>query len=447
MNHGVTIKTDMGMNSELVIHPEKASAIGLGSRTSATLNFGNRKLDVEIRMNHELSPENILLSSGLIRQLHMPDYPIYELYVNRDEIIIGPYIGLLMSCEDRRLTFARLNKAMVYLKKYTELHGAIVIFALDKVDKDNQLIEGYCYNPPKKCWQKGRFPYPASIYRTIGLNTEWKRHFLATIGDKLFNSRFFNKWEMHQWFSREPEINPHLPHTVLYCSPQDILEMFERFPQIYIKPVFGLRGRGIYRMSSENTRWILKCRENGINHTITFEDWERAGEYIRNRFRPRRYLIQQAIDLLEYGGGLVDFRCVAQKNQSNEWACRAIIGRAGVRDSVVSNISSGGTAFSAENILRRAIPGSEDAIGDLKFKIAALANIICNKLDEYGVNCGNLGLDIGLDRQGRLWLIEINNRDPDPRIALDIHDVQLYYSLKTGPLFYAKYLAGFGKSR
>jgi len=64
-------------------------------------------------------------------------------------------------------------------------------------------------------------------------------------------------------------------------------------------------------------------------------------------------------------------------------------------------------------------------------------------LDEYGLNCGTLGLDIGVDLEEKIWLIEINNRDPDPSIALNVHDLQLYYELKTGPLFYAKFLAGF----
>ena len=219
--------------------------------------------------------------------------------------------------------------------------------------------------------------------------------------------------------------------------------MLEKFPQIYIKPVLGLQGRGIVRMSMEKTILILKYRESGMNRIVTFEDPGKAAEYIGQRFRHGRYLIQQAVDLLEYKGQLIDFRCVVQKNQSNAWVCQAIIGRSGVKDSIVSNISSGGAASTAANILRKVIPASEANIEDLMAKIAAFAITVSNKLDEYGINCGTLGLDIGIDRKERLWLIEINNRDPDPGIALDIHDTQLYYTLKTGPLFYAKFLAGF----
>ncbi|MGE5581252.1 MAG: YheC/YheD family protein [Bacillota bacterium] len=443
MNVVVTIKTGTDQKSEFSIHPEKAAAIGIGRRKFACLSFGNQKHYVKIRLNHEISPENILLSQNLITNLHLPDYPVYELCANQNGIIIGPYIGLLSSDEENKLTSSHLNKMLVYVKEYAKLHGAIVVFALNKVDRENRLIEGYCYNPVKKYWHKGIFPYPSSIYRTIGLSAEWKNHFLSVIGNNIFNSRFFSKWEMYQWLSKEPGINPHIPYTILYHSSQDVFKMLARFPQIYIKPVLGLQGRGIVRVSMDNKLYIFKYRDRGVNRIDTFEDPGKAGEYIHKRFRHGKYLIQQAVDLLEYKGGLIDFRCVVQKNQSNTWVCQAIIGRSGVKDSIVSNISSGGAAFTAENILRKAIPASKDNIDDLKKKIVALAITVSKILDEYGINCGTLGLDIGIDTQERLWLIEINNRDPDPGIALDIHDVQLYYTLKTGPLFYAKFLSGF----
>lgn len=444
MNQVVNIKANNNhRNSELFIHPEKAALIGLENIKFGYISFGSQKHHVKINLDHSMSGENVILSQNLIQELHLPDYPLYEIRVNRNEILIGPYIGLLISNEDNQLTSSRLNKMMVYVKEYPKLHGAIVVFALNKVDKENRLIEGYCYNPVKLYWQKGVFPYPSSIYRTIGLGVEWKNHFLSAIGDKVFNSRFFNKWEMVQWFSKEPGINPHIPYTILYHSPGDVFEMLERFSKIYIKPVFGLQGRGIVRMSMENKMFILKYREKKENCNITFEDPDTASEYIMKRFHPGRYLIQQGVDLLKYNGRIIDFRCVVQKNQSDTWVCQAIIGRSGVKDSIVSNISSGGAAFTAENILRKVIPASAEDIEDLKQKIAAFAITVCNVLDEYGINCGTLGLDIGMDTGGHLWLIEINNRDPDPGIALDVHDTRLYYTIKTAPLFYAKYLSGF----
>lgn len=439
----ITITANTNKYSELIMHPKLAEGISLGRKKCAFISFGSQKHYVNISMSDEISPENIFLSPRLMKELHLPEYPVYELSVKNNEIIIGPYIGLLLSEKDEKLTTSFLNKKMIYIREYSKLHGAVVVFALNKIDMINRLIEGYCYNPANSSWQRGIFPYPAAIYRTIGLGDKWKNHFLSAIGDKIFNNHYFGKWQMYQWFSQDSAINPYIPHTVLYESPQDVLDLLERFKKIYIKPVAGLRGRRIVRVSTENKMFVFEYREQGVNCQAAFENLSEVSEFIQKRFNPGRYLIQQAIDLIEYQGGIIDFRCVLQKNQANKWVCNAIVGRKGEKGSIVSNITNGGAAFPVVDILEKVIPSSPENILNLKEKIQSLAIDACKELDEYGINCGTLGLDIGIDNQRHLWLIEINNRDPDPKIALDIHDKQLYHTLKTSPLFYAKSLAGF----
>lgn len=446
MKNVITIKAGAVKYSELFIHPEKAFDIGLARKKYGYICFGNQKHYVNIKMNDEISKEIILLSQKLIYELHLPDYPIYEVCVNKNEINIGPYIGLLMSEEDKNLTTSRLNRLMVYVREYSKIHGAIVVFALNKVDMANRLIEGYCYNPSENCWKKGIFPYPSSIYRTIGLSKKWKNHFLSAIGDKIFNNPYFSKWDMYKWFSVDEQINNNIPHTVLYQSHQDVLDLLARYGKVYIKPVSGLQGRRVVQASMENKAFVFKYRETGENCKVELKNENEAIEFLQKRFYHGRYLIQKAIDLLQYNGRIIDFRCVMQKNQSDMWICKAVIGRCGDRESIVSNISNGGTAFPVIKMLKKAIPSSQDNVLLLKEKMESFAIAVCNTLDECGINCGNLGVDVGIDIQGNLWLIEINNRDPDHTIALNINDKQLYYTLKTGQLFYAKSLAGFSNS-
>ncbi|MBP2642747.1 MAG: hypothetical protein H6Q67_634 [Firmicutes bacterium] len=441
--NGITIKASANNNTELIMHPKKMDEINLGRKKCAFISFGSQRHYVNISLDNAISPENVLLSPKLIENLHLPDYPLYELRVNKNEIIVGPYIGLLLSEQDEKLTASRLKKLMVYIKEYSKLHGAVVVFALNKVDMPSRLIEGYCYNPIKNLWQRGTFPYPSSIYRSVGLSEEEKNHFLSAIGDTVFNNHYFSKWEMYQWFSKDSEIAPRIPHTVLYESPQNVFDLLEQFKKIYIKPISGLRGRRVVQVSMDNKTVVFKYRERGINCQAAFENISEVKAFIQQRFTAKKYLIQQAIDLMEYNGGIVDFRCVVQKNQANLWVCRAIIGRQADKGSIVSNISNGGAAFPAGVILGKVMPASEENIMDWEKKLKIFAIKVCNTLDEFGINCGSLGLDMGIDKQGQLWLIEINNRDPDPKIALDIHDEQLYHTLKAGPLFYAKSLAGF----
>ncbi|MDF2686061.1 MAG: hypothetical protein K0S55_1242, partial [Clostridia bacterium] len=392
MNNTITIKTTSDKHSEFIINAGRAAEMNLLKKRNVYICFGNQKHYVHIKISDDVLYQNILISKELMDEMHLPEYPVYEIAVNENEIIIGPFIGLLMSDDDKNLTASFLNKMMVYIGKYSELHGAVVVFALNKADTSKLLIEGYCYNPIENCFNKGIFPYPSAIYRTVGLSDIWKNHFLSAIGNKLFNSQYFSKWDMHQWFSADTEINSHIPYTVLYKTNKDVYDMLERFGKIYIKPVLGLRGRRIYRISKEKGLYTFKHRENGSNFTETFDNLNEADAYILKSLNKGKYLIQQAIKLLEYDGRLIDFRCIMQKNQKSSWVCNVVIGRYGERDSIVSNISSGGKALRAIDMLKGVLHLSEYKSTFLIKEIETFAFKICEKLDEFGINCGTLGL-------------------------------------------------------
>ncbi|MDR3552719.1 MAG: YheC/YheD family protein, partial [Clostridia bacterium] len=367
----------------------------------------------------------------------LPQYPEYELKADRGSILIGPCIGLLMSRSDKSLTSKRLEKLTVYAREYASLHGAVVVFALDKVDTAERLVHGYCYDPSSRRFEKGTFPYPSAIYRTVGLSRKWRNHFLSALGDRIFNGHYFNKWDLYRWLSKDPSVAPHLPETMRYASAGATLDAAQHLGKVFIKPVSGLGGRRIARLSWQGDAFMLEYREDCGNRLLTFESRADAADALQKRFSAGKFLIQQGVELLDYQGGIFDFRCIMQKDQTGRWVCKSIIGRRGRKGSIVSNITSGGHAFSIEDLTPAA------AALDLPVRIEALALKVCQALDSCGIHCGILGVDIGADTQGRLWLFEANNRDPDPSIALDIHEVKVYYALKTGPLFYAKALAGF----
>lgn len=437
------LKVVVDSRSDFIINSKKAAEARLNRKKQAYISFGDKRHYVNVKVSDSLVDNEILLSQNVIDSLHLPDYITYEIRINKNEIKLGPYIGLLIRSEDGKLTDGRLNKMLLFAKEYSELHGALVVFALDRVDSVNRLVEGYCYNPLENTWKRGVFPYPSSIYRNIGLSREWKNHFLSAIGDTVFNNRYFNKREMYDWFSGHPAIKSYIPYTIRYQSYNDVLDMVDRFGRVYIKPVSGMKGRGIVQISKEGEALAFRFRSHGKNNSVILNSRDEICEFIEKSFHDGNYLIQQPIDLLKYEGRVADFRCVLQKSQSNVWVCMAIFGRCGQKDSIVSNISSGGTPFSGDDLLTKILYPLKIDKRIIKEKIVYIAQNICDVLDEYGFNLGILGLDMGIDTAGRIWLIEINNRDPCPIYALDIGDEQLYYKLKTNPVFYAKALAGF----
>lgn len=447
MSKTVSVKTYHKKDPILAMNTRKACELGLNKKKRAYVSYGTLKNYVDIEVRNEICRDEILLSQTVLDNLHLPGYPAYEISTSGNEIVIGPHIGMLVSDEDVNITDARLSRLSIFVEDYDKLCGTFVIFALDKVDTTNRLIEGYCFNPIGKCWERGIFPYPSAIYRTIGLSEFWRNHFLSVLGDKIFNNHYFNKWEMYRWFSTDAEIRQYLPHTVLYRSRRDIQNMLDRYNRIIVKPVSGLKGRRIVKIDREKESLIFRYREDGANHRVILDKPAEITKFIEDRFCSGRYLVQQIIELLEYDGSIIDFRCALQKDQSNRWVCNAVIGRFGDKDSIVSNVSSGGTAYTGFDLLKKILYLPENDIMEIKNRMEALAIKVAGTLDEFGINCGTLGLDIGLDVNGRLWLIEINNRDPSPQYALDLNDKPLYSTIKTSPLLYAKALAGFEVQR
>ncbi|HOK69722.1 MAG TPA: YheC/YheD family protein [Bacillota bacterium] len=434
------IKTSESKKNTVELHPDTAAALGIATFKKAVVKFGILRHFADVVLNGEVAETELILSTKLASNLHIPDFPDYEVKVSGNEIEFGPFIGMLMSSEDKRLTWSLLERMKVYLSDYENLHGAVVFFALDKADDVGRLIEGYCYRPDTKTFEKGIFPFPASMYRSIGLSDRWKNCFLTAMGDRFFNSHYFSKWEMYQWYSANPAFAGHVPFTNILRTADDVFEMLERYGKAFIKPVSGLGGHGITQAAATENGYEFKYREKGENIRALKAAKEEAAEYIKIRFGSGRCLVQQPIDLIKVNDCVIDFRCIAQKNRFGKWVCMAVIGRYGKKGSIVSNISSGGTAF---------ILGGPDSplqgaqAAHLFREISAFAMKVCSALDEYGLNIGTVGIDIGVDKNGGLWLIEINNRDPDPTIALDANDRDLYLRLKTGILAYAKFLAGF----
>lgn len=440
----VKIKVQPAPKANITINKQLAENLNLIKRKRGFVSFGAKKLFADILISEELEYEDIILSDKLAKKLYIPTYPVYEVKVKDTEIMLGPCIGILACQKQKDLSKRMLKEISLNAIDYGRINGAIITFSLDKVNKENNTIEGYCYNPKKENWEKGIFPYPSAIYRRSRLSKQWENHFLTFIGDSTFNNYSFDKWEMYRWFSKEPEIVDHIPSTVVYENKQDIFEMLEKYENIYAKPIGGMKGYGVIKINKEGENIRFRYRKDDINEDVLMEDGEELDKFLEGLLKTGEFIIQQGINLISYDGGLVDFRCVMQKDDTSNWQCSSIITRIGAKESVVSNISSGGAAMPAMDLIKDVLASSHTEAFRFKERLISLCMKVCQSLDQYGFNFGTLGLDLGVDNNEDIWLIEVNNRRPHPGIALRASDIQSYYNILSGPLRYGKALAGFG---
>ena len=158
----------------------------------------------------------------------------------------------------------------------------------------------------------------------------------------------------------------------------------------------------------------------------------------------KKYIAQNRLSLLKDNNRVIDFRVIVLKDANGLWSVPGMITRFGAEESIVSNISSGGSAEKTWSTLL-GIYNDDPKKAFKKYKeMERLAILCCKALERKGLHLAYVGMDVGMDDKKNLWVIEINNRNPDMTIALDAEDKQLYYQIKSAPLFYAKWLTGFG---
>lgn len=447
-----TIVPDLRNNRRITVHPDTRSHLLSLHRQLISLRYGIRADEAVLYSSPEAAPDEILITQDMIQALGLPLSSAYELRARGMEWVIGPYIGILAASNLEQL-HANVEYLSSYLYAYEEIGGSVVAFSPDGVNPSEQTLAGYLYHPEKKEWLYGTYPYPSSIFKRTGMDRSLRTHFQSLLGDRVFNSYIFNKWEMHEWLEPFPSLRPYLPDTVRYEKASDVLWFLEQHNRIYIKPIYGSQGMGILeaeRLDEGNGdrgggdgAVRFRYQSDGEWREVITAGRKETNRFVRSVLKKHRYILQQSVELLKSEDRLIDFRILLVKDRRGRWKDMGMVGRFGVAGSIVSNISSGGTAAMGEDILRQCYGLKEEELWRLRSSLTAIAIRAAEGLEESGVHSGNLGIDLALTPSLHPWILEINNKDPNHTIAIDAGNRQLFYRTRKENMLYAKYLAGF----
>jgi hypothetical protein len=213
--------------------------------------------------------------------------------------------------------------------------------------------------------------------------------------------------------------------------------MLNKHRMIYLKPSGGSLGMGIFRITYHPKEGYF-CRFHQGNQNVLhrFYSLEKLIQHYfgsPNSERFKKYLVQQGIRLIKYENRPVDFRVHMHKTSEDKWDVVAIGAKAAGFGSVTTHVRTGGSILPTETLLN-AIFG--DQAPEIKQSIIDTAIIIAETLEQQ-VNgpLGELGMDIGVDQSGRVWLFEVNSK-PGRHIFL-------HPSLKEASRQSAKYITDF----
>jgi hypothetical protein len=214
-----------------------------------------------------------------------------------------------------------------------------------------------------------------------------------------------NKWKKTKWLLSDRALRRFVPETKLFNS-SSLADMTKRYKMVYFKPTRGTGGNGIARI----TRIRGKAFRFKINErTAEASSVQSLFGKLKKIARGRSYMLQRGIHLQTARGRPFDFRAMVQKSRRGKWVSTAVFVKLGKRNKVVTNYHQGGKLALAEPTLRSA-GYNEAQIRRYLRELKTLSLQTARCFDRKNPRFKELGLDVALDRKGRLWILEVNTR-------------------------------------
>jgi YheC/D like ATP-grasp len=413
MNKTYTIKTTTDPIDHTIYLPISTKKYGF----IHTVSFGTLLLPCEIHYNDE-QDQSILLSQELANQLMLPSEGKTHLLIHDGILNLGPLIGIftagftesiLRPIGERSLFFAKFLSLDQSLGLFTFVFGA------HHINWEEGIIEGFTYG--KNGWEQGIFPFPNVVYDRLPNRRIENHQALKLVKKRLideysipwYNPGFFNKWSIHQLLIHDTQAAKYLPETFRTPSISKMEEMLASYQNIYLKPINGSLGLGVYQLmySREDNHYYSRYRdENGSNRLRKYPSIE---HFLKVSFKDKllsNYLAQQGIKLIRLDGKPIDFRVHTNKDEHGGWKVTALAAKVAGKGSVTTHLNYGGVVKTLEEIYDDPMERVK-AFHDLTEAAIILSMRIDDNLEGF---IGEIGFDLGIDKSGQIWMFEANSK-------------------------------------
>jgi glutathione synthase/RimK-type ligase-like ATP-grasp enzyme len=307
-------------------------------------------------------------------------------------------------------------------------------FRLNKADWHNDLADAYYFDSQSNKWVNKLLPLPHVLY-----DREYKpkqRHYKYGTHHSIQwvnTSRTFGKWELYQALAFFKDTCNNQPETAL-LTPAKLRQFLKQYQYCYIKNNYGRLGKKVMQVEKAKGKYI--CRAGGKKAKYwEFSDLRTLCSFLRQKLG-KNLILQQGISLARMNNCPFDLRVLAQKNINACWTISAVSLRIAQPGAIVTNVSAG-----AKEVV--VAPGDEFPFFGLSWE----------KLEEFSLQAlyameasfgrlGEVGLDVALDHNGKLWFIEANSR-PSSSGYREKTTEEVCKQIFGLPLDYAKYLANY----
>ncbi|WP_144932198.1 YheC/YheD family protein [Paenibacillus sp. 32O-W] len=387
----------------------------LSTSRSITLRFGNRTSTQPVRIINRKG-SFVVVPQSVASAIRLPSGGkcMVKSTTGRD-LQFGPLIGIMTYTSNNPvLPFgARTGFIKEFLRAAGDRPAFYFVFSPRNVNWEEEVITGYFPGSGGR-WVRKTVPLPDVIYNRLPSRSAEKSMSMEDFKAKfvrrripLFNWSFFDKSDVYRLLEAD-EANKYVPESHNRPTPDLIREMLEKHRFVYLKPTAGSLGIGIYRLTYNPERgYFARFRRNSGNVLIRFSRFEGLMRMLRaHNVRLQYYVVQQGIRLIEIDNCPIDFRFHMTKDGNNEWVAAGIGAKKAGKGSVTTHVRTGGQLMTPEQVLSRVFGTRGDKILDHAKEVAVkLAESIERN---YSRPLGELGFDIGIDKNENIWMFEAN---------------------------------------
>ncbi|WP_179107242.1 YheC/YheD family protein [Sediminibacillus massiliensis] len=401
------------------------------------VQYGPCYSPVEILV-HDKEPSTIYVSAKLKYDLCLNRNVPVHVEINGDNCKFLLSLGVFIAgFEQEPHTLGERTPIFEKMSKSGEQMGFhTIFFGHQHLNQNGTNLNGYQFIDEK--WIQTPTKLPSIIYNRIP-NRQTEHHPDIIKAKKLiqhhaflFNQGFFNKWEVHESLIKNPDCSFLLPETVLHPSKQRILSLLNKHP-VYIKPIHGSKGDGIIKCL------LLKSGELECHYYLNDKPQVNRYRYVESFFSQhfpnglKGYVAQQGISLFKKGKSPIDFRVHVNKNHKNSWEVTLICAKFAGKGSLTTHVKRGGKLLVLSELFSKE---EEKKVSD---RLTKMALLVASCLEITKPSVGEIGLDFGIDLEGRIWLFEANSKPgysvfEHPLIAKQMEEILSF------PYKYAFYL-------
>ncbi|EIJ81979.1 hypothetical protein PB1_03540 [Bacillus methanolicus PB1] len=383
-----------------------------------TIAFGNKTANAQF-IPHPDNKNKIYISKDIQTELKFPDLAVpLHVFIDNDTLFIGPLVGiftagfspfLIRPIGERTLFFAKL------LSVQNKVGALAFVFGEQHIDWDQSVIKGYFYQ--QKGWEMIEVPFPNVVYDRLPNRKTEKLSELRKIKERMqndylipwYNPGFFNKLDVYERLEQDDTVSRYLPETHPFISFSLMESMLAKYGHLYVKPKNGSLGIGIHQILYDKKDGSYYCRfRNSLGENKLIKSGSLEG-LVRRVFTSRKLgnlLIQQGIHLIRKDKRQVDFRVHTNKDEHGAWRVSAVAAKVAGSGSATTHINNGGTIKTLEEIFTDK-EEKEVYIHKLTNAALALSQALENMME--GI-IGEIGFDMGIDRNGDVWLFEANSK-------------------------------------